>query len=96
MLVATLEQERKKIYQKGEDAGLVKGRIETQHQTIGQLLHFRFELTEAEPGKFAQQVARIQALQHLDELVDTLLNKASKLEDFTRLLTKYLPVDKTE
>jgi hypothetical protein len=99
MLVATLEQERKKIYQQGEDAGLakgeVKGRMETQHQTIDHLLQFRFELAEAEQLKFAQQVARIKNLHHLDELVDILLNKAAKFEDFTKILTKYSPENKT-
>jgi predicted transposase/invertase (TIGR01784 family) len=90
MLTATLEQERKKIYQ----AGRKEGRVETQHQTIGQLLQFRFDLTEAELAKYVQQVARIQESQHLGELVNTLLNKATKLEDFSKLLTQYLSVDK--
>lgn len=86
MLTATLEQERKKIYQ----AGRKEGRVET----IGQLLQFRFDLTEGELAKYTQQVARIQELQHLGELVNILLNKSTALEDFTKLLTQYLPVDK--
>jgi predicted transposase/invertase (TIGR01784 family) len=90
MLAATLEQERKKIYQ----AGKKEGRAETQRQTIGQLLRFRFELAEAEQAQYTQRVARIQALPHLDELVNTLLNKATTLEDFTKLVTKYLSADK--
>ncbi|MFN8487561.1 MAG: Rpn family recombination-promoting nuclease/putative transposase [Caldilineaceae bacterium] len=90
MLAATLEQERQKIYQKGEAAGLTKGRI----QTIGELLHFRFELDEVEQAKYIQQVARIDELPHLDELVNTLLNKAATLEDFTKLVAKHLPADK--
>lgn len=94
MLVATLQEERQKIYEKGKTVGLTEGRIETQQQTIGQLLQFRFELTEVEQGQYLQQVARIQELQHLDELVNRLLNKTAELEDFTKLLTKYLPADK--
>jgi predicted transposase/invertase (TIGR01784 family) len=86
MLTATLEQERKKIYQ----AGRKEGRVET----IGQLLQFRFDLTEGELAKYTQQVARIQELQQLGELVNILLNKSTALEDFTKLLTQYLPVDK--
>ena len=94
MLVATLQEERQKIYEKGKTVGLTEGRIEAQQQTIGQLLQFRFELTEVEQRQYLQQVARIQELQHLDELVNTLLNKTAELGDFTKLLTKYLPADK--
>lgn len=90
MLAATLEQERKRVYQKGETAGLIKGRV----QMIGQLLQFRFDLTETEQQQYGQQVMQIQKLSHLDELVNTLLNKTSTLEDFTRLLTQYLPTEK--
>jgi len=97
MLIATLDQERKKIYQqgeaaglvKGEAAGLVKGRVETQRQTIERLLQFRFELVEAEQLKLMQQVAQLQDLQQLDELVNTLLNKSSALADFIGLLAEY-------
>ena len=93
MLVATLEQERKKIYQEGKDAGVtegeVKGRMETQRQTIGQLLQFRFELAETAHSQLVQQVAKIQTLPYLDELVNILLNKATTLADFTAALTKY-------
>jgi hypothetical protein len=92
MLTATLEQERKKIYQ----AGKQEGRAETQRQTIGQLLRFRFELAEVEQAQYIQQVARIQELPHLDELVNVLLNKATTLENFTKLVTKYLSAGKAE
>jgi len=98
MLAATLEQERKKIYRKGEAAGLAKGetkgRIKTQQEMIGQLLRFRFELAEAEQHGHGQQVAKIQEFPYLDELVNTLLNKTTTFEDFTRLLAKYLLADK--
>jgi hypothetical protein len=90
MLVATLEQERNKIYQQGEVAGVVKGQMVTQRQMIGQLLQFRFDLGEAEQRQLMQQVASIQALPHLDALVNTLLNKTAKLADFTEMLTKFL------
>ena len=100
MLVATLEQERKKIYQQGKDAGVTegeaKGRLETQRQTIGQLLQFRFELAEAEQQQLLQQVASIQTLPQLDELVNILLNKAATLADFTAALTKYHPEHKAQ
>ena len=95
MLIATLDQERKKIYQQGEAAGLVKGRAETQRQTIEQLLQFRFDLVESEQTQFVQQVAQIQALQQLDKLVNTLLNKSSKLADFIALLAEYLQIDRS-
>lgn len=56
--------------------------METQRQMLRQLLRFRFELAEAEQVQYTQQVARIQELPHLDELVNALLNKAATLEDF--------------
>jgi hypothetical protein len=96
MLVATLEQERKKIYQQGEDAGVVKGQMTTQRQTISQLLQFRFDLTDADLHSFMQQVANLQELQPLDELVNVLLNKAATLADFTAALTIYLPAHQTQ
>jgi flagellar biosynthesis/type III secretory pathway protein FliH len=96
MLVATLEQEREKVYQQGKDAGLAEGRKETQRQTISQLLQFRFELTDADLHSFMQQVANLQELQPLDELVNVLLNKAATLADFTAALTIYLPAHQTQ
>jgi hypothetical protein len=50
MLIATLDQERKKIYQQGE----AKGRMEAQRHTIERLVQFRFELAEAEQSKLVQ------------------------------------------
>jgi predicted transposase/invertase (TIGR01784 family) len=91
MLVTALAKERQQIYQQGK----VEGQMEAQHRTIEQLLNFRFEVDEAEEHILTQQVAQIQNLQHLNELVDTLLNKAAQLEDFTRLLEKYLPTGLT-
>ena len=91
MLVTALAKERQQIYQQGK----VEGQMEAQHRTIEQLLNFRFEVDEAEEHTLTQQVAQIQNLQHLNELVDTLLNKAAQLEDFTRLLEKYLPTGLT-
>jgi hypothetical protein len=92
MLVTALAKERQQIYQQGK----VEGQMEAQHRTIEQLLNFRFELDETEQHTFTHEVAQIQNLQQLDELVDTLLNKTVQLADFTRLLKKYLPADITE
>jgi hypothetical protein len=43
-----------------------------------------------------QQVARIEDLQRLEELVNTLLDKAARFKDFTKLLTMYLPAANIE
>jgi hypothetical protein len=43
-----------------------------------------------------QQVANLQELQPLDELVNVLLNKAATLADFTAALTIYLPAHQTQ
>ncbi len=96
MLAATLERERKTIYQQGEDAGVAKGRaegIQAQCETILQLLRFRFDLVETEQAKFAKQLEKIQELQQLNQLVNGLLNKESKLEDFIAQLVRYLPTN---
>lgn len=102
MLIATLDQERKKIYQQGKAAGvvegeavgLVKGRLETQRQTLERLLPFRFDLAEADQRQLVQQLAQLQDVQQLDELVNILLNKSAALADFTMLLAKYLLLNK--
>ena len=97
MLAATLERERKNIYDKGEADGFVKGRVAglqaAQRQTILQLLHFRFNLVEVEQVRFAEQLEQIQILEQLEQLVNGLLNKESKLEDFMKQLTNYLPTN---
>lgn len=112
MLITTLEQERKKIYQqgktagflegeatelaKGEAAGVLKGRLETQHQTLERLLPFCFEVTEAEQHQLVQQLRQLHDLTALDALVNLLLNKTASLADFVALLTQSLPATKPE
>lgn len=86
MLAATLEEERKKVYQEGRQ----EGRIETQRQMVEHLLQFRFELTIVELQRYAQQVATIQQVQPLDDLVNILLNKSATLEDFSSHLAHLL------
>ena len=88
MLVATLEQERKKIYQQGKDAGLVEG----QRQTLLQLLQFRFQLSEEEQMKLAQQLANIVETPSLTALTNHGLQTA-RFEEFETYLFKYLPRD---
>ena len=96
MLVTTLEQERKKIYQAGREEGREEGRVETQRQTILQLLQFRFDLDEAGQAKFAQQLALIRDPQTLATLIDGLLRQTSNLEEITAQLAKDQPVDKAK
>ena len=92
MLVITLVQERKKIYQAGRE----EGRLETQRQTILQLLQFRFDLDEAGQAKFAQQLALIRDTQTLATLIDGLLRQTSNLEEIAAQLAKDQPADKTK
>ena len=88
MLVATLAQERQKIYQQGEAVGLMKG----QRQTLLQLLQFRFQLSEEEQTKLAQHLAKITEVQSLTALTNHGLQAAS-FEEFKSHLLKYLPPD---
>jgi hypothetical protein len=96
MLVATLEQERKKIYQQGKDAGLVEGEVagvaKGQQQTLLQLLQFRFHLREEEQVNLAEQLAKITEVQALTALTDIGLQTAT-IEEFRSYLLKYLPID---
>ncbi|MEZ4732426.1 MAG: Rpn family recombination-promoting nuclease/putative transposase [Caldilineaceae bacterium] len=89
MLVATLEQERKKIYQQGEASGLAKG-VEAQRRTLLQLTHWRFHTSEEEQTKIEQQLAQIHNLQPLAELTDLFL-QVTTLDEFTDRLAAYLP-----
>jgi len=96
MLAATLERERKNIYQQGrtegraegEEVGLVKG----QRQTLLQLLQFRFQLSEEEQTKLTQQLGKINEGQTLTALTNDSLQAAS-LAEFQTHLIKYLPPD---
>ena len=101
MLAATLERERKNIYEQGEAVGFVKGEavgfvkgraegMQAQCEMILQLLRFRFDLAGIEQERFAAQLVKIQELQQLNQLVNGLLHKESKLEDFIAQLTGYL------
>lgn len=94
MLAANLERERKNIYQKGKAAGLARGRMKVQKETIGLLLQFRFELTEIEKLQYEQQVELVQKLPHMNKLFNTLLNNTTTLEDFSRLLAQYLLLER--
>lgn len=89
MLVATLEQERQKIYQKGEASGLAKG-VEAQRQTLLQFIHWRFQTSEEEQKQVAQQLTQINDLQQLTELSELFLQVAT-LDEFTKRVAVYLP-----
>lgn len=89
MLVATLEQERKKVYQQGKDAGVVEGLAEGQRQTLLRFLHWRFQTTDAEQAKVAEQLAQITDLQQLTELSEHFL-RVTTLDDFTKWVATYL------
>ncbi|MFN8489698.1 MAG: Rpn family recombination-promoting nuclease/putative transposase [Caldilineaceae bacterium] len=86
MLVATLEQERKKVYQQGKEAGVAEG----QRQTLLRFVHWRFQTTDAEQAKIAQQLAQINDVQQLTELSELFLQVAT-LDEFTKRVIAYLP-----
>lgn len=100
MLAAALERERQKIYKQGEADGFVKGRaegraeaIQAQYETLLQLLRFRFDLPETEYVRLAGQLAKLQELEQLNQLVNRLLNKEATFKDFITELARYLPPD---
>ena len=93
MLAATLERERKNIYDDGFAKGQEVGLQIAQRQTILQLLQFRFSPTTEELARVAEQLEKIQTLETLSQLVNTLLNKDVQLEEFMKQLTASLPID---
>ncbi|MFN8487558.1 MAG: Rpn family recombination-promoting nuclease/putative transposase [Caldilineaceae bacterium] len=98
MLVATLREERKKAYQDGEAAGLIKGEaaglVKGLRQTLLKLLQHRFQLNEAAQLKLAEQLTKISEVQVLSALTDHGLQVAS-FEEFETHLLKYLPTDRS-
>ena len=97
MLVATLEQERKKIYQQGKDAGVAEGEAaglaKGLRQTLLKLLQHRFGLNETAQLTLAEQLTKISELQTLNVLTDHGL-QAATFEEFATQLHKYLPTDR--
>jgi hypothetical protein len=76
-----------KIYQQGKDAGVVEG----QRQTLLQLLQFRFQLSQEEQMKLAQQLATIVEAPSLTALTNHGLQTARFEEFETHLLNYLLP-----
>lgn len=103
MLVTALEQERKKIFQQGKEAGLaegkaegkVEGKVEGQRQTLLQLLQHRFQLTEAESAQMAESLAAITEAQALTALTNHGLQSTTATE-FKTILHTYLPTEKAQ
>ena len=85
MLVATLEQERQKIYQRGQAEG-----VEAQRQTLLRFIHWRFQTSEEEQANLVQQLAQIDRLQSLTELSEIFLQVAT-VDEFTKRIASYLP-----
>ena len=100
MLVATLQEERQKVYQQGQTAGeavgIVKGEavglVKGQRQTLLLLLQYRYQLSEAEQANLAEQLAKITEAHSLTALTNHGLQAASFAE-FKSYLLGYLPTD---
>jgi len=87
MLVATLEQERKNIYQAGQ--------VEERRRTLLQFIHWRFQSTTEQQAKLVQQLAQVTDLDQLTKLTEQFL-QAANLTEFEAYLIKYLPSDENE
>ena len=91
MLAATLELERKKDYQRIRDEGLTKGQRITLQTTILRLLTFHFTLNTEEQSLFAQQLATIEDVSALNELLNGLLTKDITLAKAQALIIQHIP-----
>ncbi len=76
MLVATLERERKSIYQAGRE----EGRVEEAQQTLLRLVQWRFAISAQEQAEMAQAITAIIDLARLNELLDALLQTTTLAE----------------
>ncbi len=85
MLVATLEQERKNIYQAGQAEG--------QQRTLLQFIHWRFQPTEEQEAAVAKQLVRVTDLQYLTKLTEIFL-KVDTFDAFVTELNGFLPHEK--
>jgi len=98
MLVATLEQERKKIFQQGKAAGVVEGKaagvVEGQRQTLLQLLQHRFQLSETDIGQMTEQLGQITESQALTALTNHAL-QATTVAEFQVHLQTSLPTERS-
>ncbi|MFZ4658290.1 MAG: Rpn family recombination-promoting nuclease/putative transposase [Caldilineaceae bacterium] len=74
----------------GKKEGLAQGMVTAQRQTLLHLLQWRFPLAPAAQQTYAQQVARIDNLDHLLQLVNQLLT-SQEITDFDQALLSYLP-----
>jgi hypothetical protein len=92
MLVATLHEERQKIYQQGQADGEAVGVAKGQRQTLLQLLYHRFHLSETEQAQITEQLAKVTEVEFLTALINHGLQAAS-FEEFKTQMRKYLPTD---
>jgi hypothetical protein len=74
----------------GKKEGVAQGMVTAQRQTLLHLLQWRFPLAPAAQQTYAQQVARIDNLDHLLQLVNQLLT-SQEITDFDQALLSYLP-----
>ena len=77
----------------GKKEGIAQGLgqgIAAQRQTLLHLLQWRFPLAPAAQQTYAQQVARIDNLDHLLQLVNQLLT-SQDTTDFDKAFLSYLP-----
>ena len=112
MLAKSLERERQKQRREGYMEGRSEGRSEghaeghaegradgervAQRKMILQLLQWRFDLTETEQMKFAQQLAELDNTQQLTELINGLLREELLLDEFAAQLAAGLTNDRPE
>ena len=74
----------------GKKEGVAQGMVTAQRQTLLHLLQWRFPLAPAAQQTYAQQVARIDNLDHLLQLVNQLLISQDATA-FDQALLSYLP-----
>ncbi len=92
MLVTTLEEERKKLYQaglaEGEARGEARGEVKGQQQTLLKFIEWRFQPAAADLSQIAQQLAEITNPQQLLVLTERFL-QANTLDELIDIMEEH-------
>lgn len=89
MLVATLEEERKKLYQagfaQGETRGEAKGKLQGQQEMLLKFIQWRFQPTAAELAQITRQLVVIKQSEVLTNVTEQFLQTATLAQLFAVL-----------
>ena len=81
--------------EQGIEQGIEQGKGIAQRQMLLRLLQWRFSLNEQEQKRYVLDLAQIDRLDHLTQLLDQLLTMPTAAE-FENVLRRYLPKEEAQ